>query len=95
MHEDENAKQLRLAKLGIEAESFLNSALGEYMIARADAMIEENTDKLIDCEPDDIKANTKYRNMIQVGGMFKSYLLEVINDGMNAHNQIEESEYIY
>lgn len=89
---NEEDQQRNLAQLGIEAEAFLNSRLGTHFLKRVDRMIDDNTTLLIDCEPSDIEGNTKYRNQIQVAGLFKIFLAEVIDDGRNAHQQMYDDE---
>ena len=84
--------QLNIAKLGLEAETFTSSNLGRYLIDKADNLISDNTDKLIECESSDIQGNVKYRNQIHVGALFKQFLHEAILDGQNAHEQINQQE---
>jgi hypothetical protein len=89
---NEKDYQLNVARLGIEAEAFLSSALGRYLMNRADDLINTNTDKLVECDPDDIKGNTKFRNEIHIGGLFKQFLAEAILDGQNTTMQIRNQE---
>jgi len=70
----------RVVQLGAEATKFVHSTLGKRVIERADAMIDDHVQLLVSCEPDDIRGNTKHRNMIQVGELFKEWLLEAIDD---------------
>ena len=81
---------LERAKLGIEAESFLRSALGKYMIDRADEIIESRIDALIQCSPNDIQQNTDLRNDITVCNMFKEFIAEAIQDGQIAASELDE-----
>jgi len=85
-------KQRKLAQLGIDAEVFINTPLGEYFLNRVEKMSQNSITDLIDCEPDDIQCNTKHRNQIQVAGLFKIFLAEAVDDGRNAHEQMREDE---
>jgi len=83
---------LETAKLGIEAESFLSSSLGKYLMDRAELHIMEHTAKLVVASPDDIKANTDCRVQIEIAQLFQEWLVELVNAGHMATNQIHEME---
>jgi len=84
--------QLNTARLGIEAEAFIRSPLGKYMLEKAELLIEQATMDLIECQPDDIARNTKYRNKITVGALFKQFLHEAKVNGDIATQQIQQDE---
>lgn len=88
----EDEQQLSTARLGMEAEAFLSSNLGRYMLRRVDKLINEGTDDLIACEPGDIECNTKHRNQINVGALFRRFLHEAVMDGQAAYQQINEQD---
>lgn len=83
---------LNTARLGIEAESFLASSLGKYLKGKADELIADQTAKLIQCSPSDIEQNTEYRNGIQIGALFITWLEDAIADGKNAQVYIQQIE---
>jgi hypothetical protein len=91
---DYEMMQLDAAKLGIEAEGFLASSLGRYLVERADLEIEKLTETLIWLSPSDITANTDVRTEIQVCIKFKQWLIEAINSGRVAARNIQESEAV-
>lgn len=84
--------RVRRARLGIEAETFLRSTFGKFMIKKADAVRKDSIECLVDCEPGDLECNTRYRNQITSVGLFKSFIKEAVNEGINAHQQLEDEE---
>ncbi len=85
-------RELEIVRIGIEAENFLASALGTYMVEKADKLAEEATIKLILCKPDDVRGNTNLRNDIAVATYFKSWIESVISDGYVAERTINEQD---
>ena len=85
-------RELEIVRIGIEAENFLASALGTYMVEKADKLAEEATIKLILCKPNDVESNTELRNDIQVATYFKSWIEGVISDGYVAERTINEQD---
>ena len=85
-------EQLRLAKLGIEAESFKSSAVGKYLESKADELIAVQTQKLILCDPSDYECNVNARNGIQIGALFKQWIDDAIQEGLVAREDIRLSE---
>ncbi len=85
-------RELEIVRIGIEAENFLSSALGTYLIEKADKLAEDATIALILCEPDDIKGNTKHRNDITVAAQFKGWIEGIISDGYVAERTINEQD---
>ena len=80
---------LDYAKLGIEAESFLRSSLGKYMMSRADEIIKRETQNLVNCDAYDTDANRDIRNEIRLATMFKYFIDAVIEDGKTASEQLD------
>jgi hypothetical protein len=85
-------QELEKARLGIEAESFLHSTLGRYLMERADLEVEQATIELIKADAGDFKANRDLRNKIQVAHNFKAWLVEAITAGRVATENISERE---
>ena len=71
-------------KLGKQAEDFKHSALGKYIDARMDELIEEKTRQLINVSAYDTDMNRDIRNDIKVYMMFKDIVEAIINDGIAA-----------
>ena len=85
-------RELEIVRIGIEAENFLASALGTYMVEKADKLAEEATIALILCKPNDVEGNTKHRNDIAVATYFKSWIEGIISDGYVAERTINEQD---
>lgn len=88
----EDDELMSLAKMGIDAEDFIRSPLGKFLIKKAEAEINDATEDLIMADPDDVKANTEIRNRIHVARMFVVWLSESVNIGRVAHDQMREME---
>lgn len=84
--------QLEVARLGVEAEAFMHSHVGRYLLERADHEIEINMVKLVEVDPGDYKANREIRNKIHVAKMFKDWIAEAIASGRVAHEAMMEQE---
>ena len=83
---------LSLARLGVDAESFMGTKLGKFLAMKAASEIEAATAELIAADPDDLKANTVLRNQINVAGMFLTWMNESISIGRAAHEQLKMLE---
>lgn len=81
---------LSIARMGIDAESFLNTPLGKFLTGKA--ADEESTalQLLVDADPDDVKTNRDLRNQIHVSRMFIVWLRDAIILGNQAHEQLQE-----
>ena len=80
------------AKLGIEAEAFLRSSLGKYMMSRIDEIIEQGKTDLVLCDPHNVQMNIDIRNDIKVCQMFKEFIDATIADGLNAAEQLNTED---
>lgn len=87
-----DAIQIETARLGIEAEAFLRSALGRYLIDRADMDIDTAMVELVSVDPGDYKANREVRNKILIAKQFKQWLGEAIVSGQVATDNISEED---
>ena len=83
---------LESAKLGIEAEAFVRSSLGQYMLERADMEIEYATVELIAADPEDGKVNRDIRSKIAVASSIKEWIVEAIESGQVAIIQINDND---
>ena len=88
---DDNQEVVR-AKLGIEAEMFEHSALGRYLLERADLDRALLSEELIAKDPEDIDGCKAVRNKILVIDLFIDFLTEVKNSGHAAEILMEEQE---
>jgi len=83
---------LDTARLGIEAEAFLSSNLGRYMMERAALHREQYLELLYRSAPSDTKENILHRIEISAATKFLEWLNEAINSGKTAHMQIINQE---
>ncbi len=83
---------LSMARMGIDAESFMRTPLGQFLIKKASNEIAAATEELIEADPSDIKVNTEIRNRIHVARMFIVWLGDSIAAGRSAHEQLKELE---
>ena len=83
---------LSMARMGIDAESFMRTPLGKFLLKKADDEIAAATEELIDAAPDDVKVATEIRNRIHVARMFKVWMSDAITIGHSAHDQLRELE---
>lgn len=87
-----NDPLINRARLGIEAEAFMKSSLGRYLVSTAEEQIRVLTEDLIQADSDDAKVNRDIRNDIHVCKMFLTWIEEAIDSGRLAEAQIRENE---
>lgn len=83
---------IEVARLGIEAESFVKSNICRYIAKKADAEEVVLLEKLKQSDPVDIELGRAIRNELHVIQMFREYLGEIINVGRNATKALEEED---
>lgn len=83
---------LSMARMGIDAESFMRTPLGKFLIKKADDEIAAATEELIEADSSDTKVNTEIRNRIHIARMFKVWMCDSITIGHSAHDQLKELE---
>jgi hypothetical protein len=74
-------------EMGEDAETFLRTDLGRYIIGRSQQDISDNVEKLIAADPDNMLAIQGIQNKIKLARMLPQYLSELIIE----KNQILES----
>lgn len=84
-----NEELLELARLGVDAETFLRTDLGKFLQKKAADEYAAALIELVNAAPDDLKTNTEARNKIHVVGMFTTWLRDSIEVGISAHAQLE------
>lgn len=87
---DNDNELLSVARLGIDAESFVNTPLGKFMMGKARDEEASAMAALVDADPDDVKANRDIRNQIHVARMFATWIGDAITIGHQAHQQLQE-----
>lgn len=85
-----NDELIELARLGIDAETFMRSDLGKFISKKAEDERLSLIGELVLADPDDIKLNRDLRNKLHVVGMFLTWMGDAVNIGRAAHDQLEE-----
>ena len=83
---------LKAVDLGFQAEAFLRSDIGRYLVSRAEAQIEEAVEVLKEADPEDPKTIRALQNTIAVAESIQYWLADVIQQGENAQQQLHEGE---
>jgi hypothetical protein len=91
----ENDRQLQAASMGIEAERFLRSKLGKYILERVEQEIEEGYKALSIADPDSPGSIRHHQFNIAVARTVPQWLAAVIRDGRAAEAAIREEEGEY
>ena len=80
------------AILGKDAEDFLKSEVGQYIVGRIEQDIEEAKSKFTEVDPTDAKAVMSLQNEIKRAESLKQYFEEIIVAGRNAFNLLKGEE---
>lgn len=80
------------AQRGIEAETFLESNIGRFLIAKSEREIETNYQLLAAADPFDPAAVGHLQNKIEVARVAIQWLVEAVNEGYAAEHVIREQE---
>lgn len=83
---------LALAQMGMDAETFLRTPLGRFLVDKARREEADAMEELVGCDPEDAKTNRELRNRIHVSRMVVSWLNDAVNIGHAAHDQLKEYE---
>ncbi|MGR9117432.1 MAG: hypothetical protein ACU85E_16915 [Gammaproteobacteria bacterium] len=83
---------IKEARLGIEAEAFLSTDLGRYLIARANEERIEALEQLAVVDPNDIKAIAKLQNKVAVADSIQTWIANAIQNGYYAELEIKTGE---
>jgi hypothetical protein len=82
---DNDTRELqKTIELSFEVESFLGTALGKYLIQRAEEKIEAAVEDLKRCDPEDARQIRAIQHNIHVAEDFQYWLAEAIQAGHNA-----------
>lgn len=87
-----NDELMASALIGDEAKKFLESDLGKVIIGIADQEVDLAKEKLLDVDPDDIKAVRKLQHQAEFGIAFKSWLYNLLNEGEQAMAAFKQQE---
>lgn len=78
--------------LGAEAERFLNTNLGRFLVQRAEEVIESAVDELKTVDPENPKTIRALQQKITVAESVQYWLAGAINDGYEAERQYLEAQ---
>jgi hypothetical protein len=78
--------------LGHEADTFMTSRLGAYVMARADMEIEAALDKLSTIDPTDVEGIRRNQNVVKVYMSFKQWISDAGLAGDVAYSDYLSSE---
>jgi hypothetical protein len=93
MNESLEKDQLfQAALLGVDAEKFLSSPVGVMLWKRADEKIERASRELITVDPFDSAKIRELQNDAKLGAMFKTWMVDAIDDGNNAMTEMERED---
>lgn len=80
------------AMLGKDAEEFLGSDLGRYMLGRAQQDEQEALELLAKVSPWRRRRITELQNRIRLAQNFKGWLIELVQVGKQAMDQLETQQ---
>ena len=75
---------------GFQVEAFLQSDIGSYLIARAEAQVEDAVEELKAADPFAPKVIAKIQHEIKVAEAIQYWLADAIQSGINAQQQLHE-----
>jgi hypothetical protein len=85
---------IKKAQLGIEAQTFIESNLGRYVVERAERQIDEANMSLSQADPFDPAQIAHLQNKIAVARAAVQWIAEAVNEGYAAERTIEAQEAI-
>lgn len=91
-HPNPEEQAMETVALGADAEAFKRTALGRFLVDRADLEVSKGLAELYECDPADKEANIRLRNQISVAYMFKDWLSEAISAGQIAERQLRDMD---
>jgi hypothetical protein len=80
------------ARLGVEAEGFLSSDLGRYLLGRAELEERDALEELTRVDPDDAKAVRAAQGRLYLARAVPGWIRDAIQNGRVAYMQLETEE---
>ena len=80
------------ADIGIDAETFKRTQLGQFILGHCERMAEEYTSKLKRVDPNNVNLVREYQNEIWKHEAFENFLDEAISSGHAAVNNLQKME---
>ncbi|MDD5084198.1 MAG: hypothetical protein PHT88_04725 [Candidatus Moranbacteria bacterium] len=81
---------LKQAQLGIEAEAFIHTDLGKFLIDKADDDLQRGYEGFLSLTPGDTDGLLMLQSQCQRAIHFKSWLLEAISSGHYAESELSD-----
>lgn len=78
--------------LGNQADKFMKSPLGQYVLGRLEQIIEAAKNKLVEVNPEDSKTVARLQSEIWKAGVVPAFLAELLAEGRQALNIIESTD---
>jgi hypothetical protein len=88
--------ELRIAevRLGMQAEDFVRSPIGRYLLGRAQIEVDDATTKLKRVSPADTEAVRALQNRVLLMESFGGWIQDAIANGNNAEAQLQHQDAI-
>ncbi len=90
---DMSDAEFETAKLGIEAEHFISSPLGQYLVAMAQRDAREAVEEMKTVNPADMETVRSIQTKLNTPDRFIKWLSELIEEGRACAFKIEQEEY--
>ena len=81
---------LKQAQLGIEAQAFLTTELGKFLLQKSDNELDEAYQQLLTVKPSDTDALLQWQGQAQTAIHFKQWLSEAILTGNYAESELKD-----
>jgi hypothetical protein len=81
---------LKQAQLGIEAEAFLSTDLGRFLLDKADQELEDAQNKFLTLSTGDDAGLLQLQSQAKRAINFKSWLAEAISNGIYAEQELND-----
>lgn len=92
MSNDPEMQQIRATiAFGMDVEAFMQSSIGKYLTARANADIEDALERLKTIDPQDWKLIQSTQNEIHRAEMFLLWMGQAVTEGENATRAFVEA----
>jgi hypothetical protein len=89
---DPNDPAVRTAVFGQEVQDFLHSPIGDFLLKRAEAKLEQAISKLKKINPEDATGIITLQNEIELLEAFESWLGDAVVEGLTAIAVLEGEE---
>lgn len=88
----DRAARFKVVEMGIEAERFITSPLGRYLIKRAEGEREQAVEALVQGNPADAETMRSLQNKVHVIDMVQQWLADAITEGHAMEQSLIEED---